>query len=51
MKIHINLTVEVDPEVWMLEYGVARKDVRQDVLDHLRYSVLPGLEVPLMPIK
>lgn len=35
MKVNVNLTVELDPQVWAAEYGLAVKDVRDDVKLHV----------------
>lgn len=31
MKIKITTTIDIDPEAWMMDYGVAREEVRADV--------------------
>ena len=31
MKVKIEFTVDIDPEAWAEEYGLARGDVREDV--------------------
>ena len=40
IKIRIELTVEVDPETWDLEYGTEelRQDVKDYVLNHVQGS-------------
>ena len=35
MKVRVSFTVDIDPDVWELEYGVAREDVREDVKAHV----------------
>ena len=35
MKVRIEFTVDIDPEVWMLNYGVDAKEVRDDVKVHV----------------
>jgi hypothetical protein len=31
MKVRVTLTIDVDPEAWVLAYGCLPKDVREDV--------------------
>jgi hypothetical protein len=33
MKVSVKVTVDVDPEAWAAEYGIARSEVREDVHD------------------
>lgn len=35
MKIKITATVDIDPDVWALEFGLKRTEVRKDVQEHL----------------
>ena len=34
MKIRITVTVDIDPESYMHEYGVAQSEIREDVKYH-----------------
>lgn len=40
MKIKVAFTVDIDAESWANEFGLARSEVRADVQEHLRQSVL-----------
>jgi hypothetical protein len=40
MKVRVNFTVDVDPDSWAEEYGTHPRDLRRDVQDHARQSVL-----------
>ena len=31
MKVRVTVTVDIDPDVWMREYGVERAQVRADL--------------------
>jgi|TARA_R110002020_G_scaffold367566_2_gene579419 hypothetical protein len=31
MKVKIEMTIDIDKEVWMLEYGLGPDEVREDV--------------------
>lgn len=46
MKVRIAFTVDVHPARWAEEYGLADRagDIRRDVQDSVRYSVLAQLE-------
>lgn len=35
VKIRVSFTVDIDPEAWATEYGVAPEDVRTDVQSYL----------------
>lgn len=35
MKVRITLTLDIDPEVWGLEYGAAPEDMRDDVRSYV----------------
>lgn len=41
MKVRLNVTLDVDPQVWAAEYGIAAtsRAVRDDVLAHFRNTV------------
>ncbi len=40
MKVNINMTVDVDPETWKLNFGQeTTAEVRQDVKNHVLSSV------------
>lgn len=39
MKISVNMTVEIDPEAWMLNFGGERDGVRQEVREYVQYIV------------
>ena len=43
MKIRISFTVDIDPEVWALEYGLDRSEVRADVQTYIAESVRQDL--------
>jgi signal transduction histidine kinase len=50
MRVRVELTVEVDPEVWATEYGVTgaaaiREDVRSKVRHDLRTHLVDDLGV------
>jgi hypothetical protein len=47
MKIAVNLTVEIDPEQWMREYGVDRSEIREDVRLWVQAGVQTALAVLL----
>jgi len=40
VKVRVVLTVDVDVEAWMLDYGVAREQVRADVQQYMRDAVV-----------
>lgn len=35
MKVRFSITVEVDTDAWMTEYGIESRDVREDVKTYL----------------
>jgi hypothetical protein len=38
MKVRVNMTVEIDPEVWAIEYGLDpndKKAIREDVKNYI----------------
>ena len=37
MKIKVTFTLDVDPDKWCYEYGIARADVRKDVQGYFEY--------------
>ena len=39
MKIKVQFTVDVNPDVWCDAYGVDRADVRDDVREYARNAV------------
>lgn len=39
MKVRVTVTVDVDPEAWIAEYGVERAEVRADVARHVAATV------------
>lgn len=39
MKIKVTVTVDVDAEAWMEEYGIPKREVRQDVCSAISASV------------
>jgi hypothetical protein len=48
MKVRIDLTVDIDVDAWMLNYGVEKEDVRADVQESAASMVvqqLDGLEL------
>jgi hypothetical protein len=44
MKIRISFTVDIDPEVWALEYGLDPSEVRADVQTYIAESVRGELD-------
>lgn len=44
MKVRIELTVDVDPEAWALNYGCDRSEVREDVQSYAKAAVLDQME-------
>lgn len=46
MKVSIKVTVEVDPDKWMAEYGCDRDEVRRDVHDYFinQIQMAPAIE-------
>lgn len=50
MKVRIAVTVEVDAELWTLNYGVeGASEIRQDVQAYVR-SMLTEAPVPMVPV-
>lgn len=45
MKVRVSTVVDVDPEAWAREFGVDRKDVREDVRIYFDTIVQGQLEV------
>lgn len=39
MKIRIDVTLDVDPEAWELEYGTALEDLREDVREYMIHEM------------
>ena len=39
MKVKVSVTVDVDVEAWMREYGLMRGDVRADVIEVVHQTV------------
>lgn len=44
MKVRISFTLDVDPEAWANEYGVAAAEIRQDVQTYFRIGAQEQLE-------
>jgi len=43
MRVKIEVTVDIDPEVWALAYGVSgAKEIREDVRAYARNAILDG---------
>ena len=38
MKIRISFTLDIDPDAWALEYGIAKSEVREDVQTYISES-------------
>lgn len=54
MKIKVSFTVEIDPSVWTLNYGIeGAEDIRADVRTYLEETALNQLDAVgvLMPKK
>jgi hypothetical protein len=45
MKIKIEMTVDIDVDSWVLNYGTELNDVRDDVKGYVKNIVLGQLEV------
>lgn len=43
MKVRIEMTVEIDAEAWVAEYGIERSQVRADVQAYVRNNVIEHL--------
>lgn len=39
MKIRIAVTLDIDPDAWVTEFGVEREDVRADVQEYFKNIV------------
>lgn len=39
MKIKVSLVVDIDPDQWMLAYGVSRTEIHEDVQRYIENSV------------
>ena len=37
MKIKVTVTLDVDPEAWVLNYGIERAEVRDDVKTYFEH--------------
>lgn len=44
MKVSVKVTVDVDVEAWMREYGIARSEVRQDAHDLVSEAITQHLD-------
>ncbi|MFD7164908.1 hypothetical protein [Streptomyces violascens] len=45
MKVRITITLDVDAEAWAHEYGLDRRDVREDVKDYVGHHVFGSRHV------
>ncbi len=46
MRVRVSITVEVDPEEWLAEYGVERAELREDVNTYVR-CMIEDCEAPM----
>jgi len=44
MKVRVSFTLDIDPDAWMLTYGVERSEVRRDVAEYVEQSALAHLQ-------
>ena len=44
MKVRIALTLDINADAWMAEYGTPKTEIRTDVRDHVTQSVLSHFE-------
>lgn len=44
MKVSVKVTVDVDVDSWMREYGIARSEVRQDAHDLVSEAIRQHLD-------
>jgi hypothetical protein len=49
MKIRIELTVEVDADAWMLNYGTPASEIREDVRAYVREAIAQA-PVPMVSV-
>ncbi|WP_159030304.1 hypothetical protein [Streptomyces sp. CB01201] len=40
MKVRITITMDVDAEAWAFDYGLDRRDVRDDVKDYVAHLIV-----------
>jgi len=44
MKVKVSFTIDIDPDVWIENYGCEKKDVRQDVIDYVYHGTYTQFE-------
>lgn len=44
MRVQVKVTLDIDVDAWMLEYGCDRDEVRRDVQQHTAESIRQHLD-------